>query len=155
MLGFVARRLLYLVPVLVAVSLLTFLIASLLPGDLAYVILGDQATPEKVEALRHDMGLDQPVLWRYLSWLGHVLQGDFGRSFRTGQTVLQAVMERLPVSLQLMLLAEIIGLAVGVPLAIACAVRAGSGFDRFMTGTAFGMISVPSLLSAILLVYIL
>ena len=53
-------------PVLLAVSLLTFLIASLLPGDLAYVILGDQATPEKVEALRHDMGLDQPIWWRYL-----------------------------------------------------------------------------------------
>ncbi len=111
MLGFVARRLLYLLPVLVAVSLLTFLIASLLPGDLAYVILGDQATPEKVEALRHDLGLDQPIWWRYISWLGHVLQGDFGRSFRTGQTVLQAVTERLPVSIELMILAEIIGLA--------------------------------------------
>jgi len=79
---------------LIAVSLLTFLIASLLPGDLAYVILGDQATPEKVAALRHDMGLDQPIWWRYISWLGHVLTGDFGRSFRTGQTVLQAVAER-------------------------------------------------------------
>src|SRR5258706_14296627 len=108
MLGFVARRLLYLIPVLVAVSLLTFLIASLLPGDLAYVILGDQATPEKVEALRHDMGLDQPMCWRYLGWLGHVLQGDFGRSFRTGQTVLQAVAVLLPVSMQLMTLAAII-----------------------------------------------
>jgi peptide/nickel transport system permease protein len=154
MFSFVGQRLLYLVPVLLAVSLLTFLIASLLPGDLAYVVLGDQATPEKVEALRHDMGLDQPIWWRYLSWLGHVLQGDFGRSFRTGQTVLQAVTERLPVSLELMLLAEIIGLAVGIPLAIACAVRAGSGFDRFMTGTAFGMLSVPSFLSAILLIYL-
>jgi peptide/nickel transport system permease protein len=151
---FVGRRLLYLVPVLLAVSLLTFLIASLLPGDLAYVILGDQATPEKVEALRRDMGLDQPIWWRYLSWLGNVLQGDFGRSFRTGQTVLQAVTERLPVSLELMILAEIIGLAVGVPLAIACAVRAGSGFDRFMTGSAFGMLSVPPFLSAILLIYL-
>jgi peptide/nickel transport system permease protein len=151
---FVGRRLLYLVPVLLAVSLLTFLIASLLPGDLAYVILGDQATPEKVEALRRDMGLDQPVWWRYLSWLGHVLQGDFGRSFRTGQTVLQAVTERLPVSLELMILAEIIGLAIGMPLAIACAVRAGSSFDRFMTGSAFGMLSVPPFLSAILLIYL-
>jgi peptide/nickel transport system permease protein len=154
MLGFVARRLLYLVPVLVAVSLLTFLIASLLPGDLAYVILGDQATPEKVEALRHDMGLDQPIWWRYISWLGHVLEGDFGRSFRTGQTVLQAVSERLPVSLELMFLAEILGLAIGVPLAIACAVRSGSAFDRFMTGGAFGMLSVPTFLSAILLIYL-
>jgi len=154
MLGFVARRLLYLVPVLVAVSLLTFLIASLLPGDLAYVILGDQATPEKVEALRHDMGLDQPIWWRYLSWLGHVLQGDFGRSFRTGQTVLQAVAERLPVSLELMLLAQLGALAIGIPLAIACAVRSGSAFDRFMTGSAFSMLSVPAFLSAILLIYL-
>src|SRR5436309_7405356 len=154
MLGFVARRLLYLVPVLVAVSLLTFLIASLLPGDLAYVILGDQATPEKVEALRHDMGLDQPIWWRYLGWLGHVLQGDFGRSFRTGQTVLQAVTERLPVSFELMLLAQIAALAIGVPIAIACAVRSGSAFDRFMTGSAFGMLSVPTFLSAILLIYL-
>src|ERR1700736_2105973 len=149
MLGFVARRLLYLVPVLVAVSLLTFLIASLLPGDLAYVILGDQATPEKVAALRHDMGLDEPIWWRYLSWLGHVLQGDFGRSFRTGQTVLQAVAEPLPVSLQLMVLAEILGLAIGVPLAIACAVRNGSAFDRFMTGSAFGVRSDPTFLFAV------
>src|SRR5215212_3251373 len=154
MLGFVARRLFYLVPVLIAVSLLTFLIASLLPGDLAYVILGDQATPEKVEALRHDMGLDQPIWWRYLSWLGHVLEGDFGRSFRTGQTVWQAVAERLPVSFELMLLAEIVGIAIGVPVAIACAVRSGSAFDRFMTGSAFGMLSVPTFLSAILLIYL-
>ena len=102
---FIARRLVYLLPVLIAVSLLTFSIASLLPGDLAYTILGDQATPENVAALRADMGLDQPIWWRYLSWLGHVLQGDFGRSFRTGQTVLQAVAERMPVSIELMLLA--------------------------------------------------
>jgi peptide/nickel transport system permease protein len=154
MFGFVARRLLYLVPVLVAVSLLTFLIASLLPGDLAYVILGDQATPDKVAALRHDMGLDQPIWWRYASWLGHVLQGDFGRSFRTGQTVLQAVSERLPVSIELMLLAELAALVIGIPLAIACAVRSGSAFDRFMTGSAFGMLSVPAFLSAILLIYL-
>src|ERR1700739_2247342 len=116
MVGFVARRLSYLLPVLLAVSLLTFLIASLLPGDLAYVILGDQATPDKVAALRHDMGLDQPVLIRYLDWLGPLLMGDFGRSFRTGQTVLQAVGERLPVSLELMVLAEFTGLLIGVPL---------------------------------------
>src|ERR1700677_1008404 len=154
MLGFVARRLVYLLPVLVAVSLLTFLIASLLPGDLAYVILGDQATPEKVAALRHDMGLDHPLWWRYISWLGHVLEGDFGRSFRTGPTVLQAVAERLPVSCELMLLAELGALVIGIPLAIACAVRSGGAFDRFMTGSAFAMLSVPAFLSAILLIYL-
>ncbi|UWU94990.1 ABC transporter permease [Bradyrhizobium sp. CB1015] len=154
MLNFVARRLLAMLPVLLAVSLLTFLIASLLPGDLALVILGDQATPENVAALRRDMGLDQPLWWRYLSWLGHVLQGDLGRSFRTGQTVLQAVAERIPVSLQLMLMAEFIGLLIGVPVAIACAARAGGAFDRFMTGSAFAMLSMPSFLTAILLIYL-
>src|SRR6266702_7778298 len=135
MLFFVTRRLVSLIPVLIAVSLLTFFIASLLPGDLAYVILGDQATPENVAALRHDMGLDQPIWIRYFGWLGHVLQGDLGRSFRTGQTVLQAVSERLPVSLELMILAEIMSLAIGVPLAIVCAARSGGPFDRFMTGS--------------------
>jgi len=154
MLRFVGRKLLYLVPVLLAVSVLTFLIASLLPGDLAYVILGDQATPEKVEALRHDMGLDQPLLIRYFHWLGHILQGDFGRSFRTGQTVLQVVAERLPVSFELMILAELIGLVIGVPLAILCAARSGSAFDRFMTSSAFAMLSMPTFLSAILLIYL-
>ncbi len=119
-----------------------------------YVILGDQATPENVAALRRDMGLDQPLWWRYLSWLGHVLQGDLGRSFRTGQTVLQAVAERIPVSLELMLMAEFIGLLIGVPLAIACAARAGGAFDRFMTGSAFAMLSMPSFLMAILLIYL-
>src|SRR5262249_1851297 len=152
MLGFVARRLAYLVPVLLAVSLLTFLIASLLPGDLAHVILGDQATPDKVEALRHDMGLDQPLLIRYVGWLGHILQGDFGRSFRTGQTVLQAVAERLPVSFELMILAEILGLLIGVPLAIICAARSGGPLGRFMTRTSFALLSGPTLFFPILLV---
>ena len=154
MLRFLARKLFYLVPVLLAVSLLTFLIASLLPGDLAYVILGDQATPENVEALRRDLGLDQPIWWRYLGWLGHVMEGDLGRSFRTGQTVLKAVVERFPVSFELMLLAQIIALVIGVPLAIICAARSGGPFDRFMTGTAFAMLSVPTFLSAILLIYL-
>src|ERR1043165_4764779 len=107
---FVGRKLLHLLPVLLAVTLLTFLIASLLPGDLAYTILGDQATPEKVAALRAQMGLDLPIWQRYLFWLWDALQGDLGRSFRTGETVAAAVLDRLPVSLELMVLAEVVGL---------------------------------------------
>jgi len=151
---FVGRRLLYLLPVLLAVTLLTFLIASLLPGDLAYTILGDQATPDKVEALRAQMGLDRPIWERYLLWLGHALQGDLGRSFRTGETVLAAVLDRLPVSLELMVLAEILGLLIAIPLAILCAVRSGSATDRFVTGLAFGKLSLPPFMVAILLIYL-
>ena len=151
---FVGRRLLHLLPVLFAVTLLTFLIASLLPGDLASTILGDQATPEKVAALRTQMGLDLPLWERYLHWLWGVMHGDLGRSFRTGETVLAAVVDRLPVSLELMLIAETLGLVIGIPLAILCAVKQGSAIDRFLTGLAFGKLSLPSFMVAILLIYL-
>jgi peptide/nickel transport system permease protein len=151
---FVGRRLLYLLPVLLAVSLLTFLIAALLPGDLAYTILGDQATPEKLAALRAQMGLDLPIWQRYLLWLWDVLHGNLGRSFRTGETVLAAVSDRLPVSLELMVMAEVTALAIAIPLAILCAVKSGSATDRFLTGLAFGKLSVPPFMVAILLIYL-
>jgi peptide/nickel transport system permease protein len=151
---FIGKRLLYLLPVLLAVTMLTFLIASLLPGDLAYTILGDQATPEKVAALRATMGLDLPIWQRYGVWLWSALHGDLGRSFRTGETVLAAVSDRLPVSLELMVMAEVIGLAVGIPLAILCAVKNGGAVDRFLTGLAFGKLSLPSFMVAILLIYL-
>ena len=151
---FVGRRLVYLLPVLLAVTLLTFLIASLLPGDLAITLLGDQATPEKVEALRAQMGLDLPIWQRYLLWLWDVLHGDLGRSFRTGETVLAAVLDRLPVSLELMVMAEVTALAIAIPLAILCAVKSGSATDRFLTGLAFGKLSLPPFMVAILLIYL-
>jgi peptide/nickel transport system permease protein len=154
MLGFVGRRLLYLIPVLIAVTLLTFLIAALLPGDFAVAMLADQATPEKVAALRHEMGLDQPLVLQYLHWLGGAVEGDFGRSFRTGEPVLSAILQRLPVTLELMLLAELIALAIGVPFGILCAVRSGGVFDRLMTSTAFGVLSVPAFMLAIVLIFI-
>jgi peptide/nickel transport system permease protein len=151
---FIGRRLLYLLPVLFAVTLLTFLFASLLPGDLALTILGDQATPEKVEALRKQMGLDLPIWERYLHWLWGAMHGDLGRSFRTGETVITAVIERLPVSLELMVMAELLGLVIAIPLAIVCAVKSGSTLDRTVTGIAFGKLSLPPFMVAILLIYL-
>src|SRR5262249_1790431 len=151
---FIGRRLAYLLPVLLAVSLLTFLISSLLPGDLAYTILGDQATPEKLAALRAQMGLDLPIWQRYGLWLWDALQGDLGRSFHTGGPLRDGGPERLPVSLELMVMAELVGLAIGIPLAILCAVKSGSALDRFLTGLAFGNLSLPSFLVAILLIYL-
>jgi peptide/nickel transport system permease protein len=151
---FIGRRLVYLLPVLLAVTLLTFLIASLLPGDLAVTILGDQATPEKVAALRAQMGLDLPIGQRYLLWLWDVLHGDLGRSFRTGETVFAAVSDRLPISLELMLFAEGLALVIAIPLAILCAVKNGSATDRFLTGLAFGKLSLPPFMVAILLIYL-
>jgi peptide/nickel transport system permease protein len=154
MAAFIGRRLLYLLPVLLAVTLLTFLIASLLPGDLASTMLGDQATPEKVAALRAQMGLDRPIWERYGIWLWDVLQGNLGRSFRTGETVWAAVTDRLPVSLELMAMTVALGLVIAIPLAIFCAVKSGTAVDRFFTGLAFGKLSLPSYMVAILLIYL-
>jgi peptide/nickel transport system permease protein len=154
MLGFVGRRLLYLVPVLIAVSLLTFLVAALLPGDLAVAMLADEATPEKVAALRSEMGLDQPLVVQYLHWLGSALIGDLGRSLRTGEKVLSAILQRLPVTVELMLFAQLVALAIGVPLGILCAVRNGGAVDRLMTAIAFGKLSLPAFMLAIVLIYL-
>jgi peptide/nickel transport system permease protein len=151
---FVVGRFIRLSLVLLAVTLLTFLIASLLPGDLAYSMLGDQATPEKLAGLRHQMGLDLPVWQRYVRWLGAALQGDLGRSFQTGETVLGAIGERLPVSLELLVLAQLTALLVGVPLAILCAVRPGGRADRVIAALAFGKLALPAFMVAILLIYV-
>jgi peptide/nickel transport system permease protein len=151
---FIGRRLVYLLPVLLAVTLLTFLVASLLPGDLASTILGDQATPEKVAELRAAMGLDLPIWQRYGIWLWDVLHGDLGRSFRTGETVWGAVTARLPVSLELMVIGVVLSLVISIPLAILCAVKSGTAVDRFFTGLAFGKLSLPNYMVAILLIYL-
>lgn len=153
MLRFIGRRVLYLVPVLLAVTLLTFMVASLLPGDLALAMLGDQATPENVAALRSKLGLDLPAWQRYLHWLSGVVVGDFGQSHRTGEMVLHAIANRLPVSIELMLLAQLGALVVGVPLGILCAARADSTLDRVLSGAAFGLLSMPSFMLAILLIF--
>jgi peptide/nickel transport system permease protein len=154
MLGLAGRKLLYLVPVLLAVTALTFLIASLLPGDLALALLGDQATPENVAALHKELGLDLPLWQQYLHWLGGVLSGNLGTSHRTGETVVHAIAGRLPVSLELLVIAQLGGLLIGVPLAILCAVRPDSTVDRIVSGVAFGMLSVPPFLLAIVLIFI-
>ena len=154
MLGLVGRKLLYLLPVLLAVTALTFLIASLLPGDLALAMLGDQATPENVAALHRKLGLDLPLWRQYLHWLGGVLGGDLGTSYRTGETITHAIGERLPVSFELLVIAQLGGLLIGVPLAMLCAARPDSAVDRIVSGVAFGSLSVPPFLLAIVLIYV-
>ncbi|MFL6650041.1 MAG: ABC transporter permease [Sulfurifustaceae bacterium] len=152
--GFVIRKIVYLTVVVFAVTALTFLLAALLPGDLAMSLLGDQATPENVAALRSRLGLDLPLWRRYLEWLAHALTGDLGFSPRTGETAMHAILSRLPVSLELAVLAQLGALAIGVPLGIWSAARHGSRFDRIASGVAFGVLSVPPYLLAIVLIFV-
>src|SRR3954453_485476 len=122
---YVLRRLPSLLATLFAVSLLTFLMTSLLPGDPALQILGaENAPPEAVAAVRADLGLDDPLPVRYLAWIGDALTGDFGRSYRTGPPVSSAIAERRPVPAEVGNLAIIIALLVAIPIGMLAAYRA-------------------------------
>lgn len=150
----VVRRLPRLVGTLLAVSALTFMMTSLLPGDPALALLGtDDVTPEQLAAARAELGLDEPLPERYLSWLGNAATGDLGRSFRTNQRVVDAITERLPVTVEIGLLAVVVALVVSVPLGVYTAYRSGRLADKLVTFSTFGLLSVPSFMLALLLVF--
>lgn len=147
-------RLLRIIPVLFIVSLATFYMTDLLPGGPALAMLGDQATPADIASINHEYGFDDPFLQRYTRWVGDVATLDFGTSFRTKQKVVDVIRERLPVTLQLALGAELIALTAAVTLAMIAAARAGGGIDRTLTGVMSSVVSIPGFLAALLLVYV-
>ncbi len=155
MAGRLARRLLHVVPVLFLVSLATLLLLSLTPGDPAYAMLSDQATPEQVAVVHKQLGLDKPVVVRYLDWVGAIARGDFGTSLRTNQTVGDALKQRLPVTAELALCALLIALIVSVPFGVYSAYRADGAFDRAGSGLTSLFISSPAFLTGLVLAYLL
>jgi peptide/nickel transport system permease protein len=153
--GRAGRKLLHLVPVLLLVSLATLLLLNLTPGDPAYALLSDQATPEQVAAVHKQLGLDRPFIVRYAAWLGGIAHGDFGTSFRTHQPVADAIKERLPVTSELAFLALVIALAAAVPLGVYAAYRADGAFDRTLSLATSVFISSPAFLTGLFLTYVL
>lgn len=149
-----ARQLVRLVVVLFCVTLLTYMIVNILPGDVAIVILGNLATPQDIAGLRADLGLDRPMLVRYFDWLGSALSGDLGRSYRNGEPVVQAILDRLPVSLQLMVMAQVIALGIAIPVALLSVRRPGGVFDRISASAAFGFLAMPNFMLGIVLIYL-
>jgi peptide/nickel transport system permease protein len=146
-------KLLRLLAVVLAVSVLTFLMLAVLPGDAAYQIAGTEATAEDIDTIREELGLNRPLPLRYANWLAQVLSGNLGDSFRTGESVRDAILSRLPVTLELMVLAPIFALCLAVPAAILSAHRAQSGLDRGLSTLAFASMSVPHFVMALLLIY--
>ncbi|MEV6929500.1 ABC transporter permease [Dactylosporangium sp. NPDC051485] len=137
------------------VSIAVYSLQELLPGDPAVAILGEQATPETIAAVRADLALDDPFLVRYANWLGDALRFDLGRSYRTGAPVVEEIVNRLPITLELLILAQLVALALAIPLGTFAAYRARSRFDRLSTGAAFGLVSVPEFVLGVLLMYYL
>jgi peptide/nickel transport system permease protein len=138
------KRLILMIPVLVGISLIVFFIMELIPGDTAQAILGSFATPDNVARLRAQMGLDQPMVMRYFTWLGNILRGDFGRAYSLGRPVIHEVLDRLGPTLLLagtsLILASILGLFAGVVAAI----KQFGWQDAFFTAVVLVGISTPS-----------
>ena len=143
MFRFVVGRLLSAIPVLFVVSVVTFLIIWLVPGDVTAEIAGGDATPEEIAAIRQNLGLDRPLLERALAWYGRLLQGDLGHSYLLNRSVAEAVFERLPVTLSLAGLALLISTAIGMLLGILAAVRQNTWLDQGAMVVALVGLSVP------------
>jgi nickel transport system permease protein len=155
MAGFILRRLLLLVPILLGVSILMFVIIRMAPGDpaVAYLRLSNiPPTPSAVAEARHVLGLDQPVLTQYLAWIGHALQGDFGVSYVTRRPVLDDILHYLPATLQLAGMALVFTLVVSVPLGIWSARYKDRWPDQLVRGFAFLGVSTPNFWLGFLLV---
>lgn len=148
-------RLLLLVPVLFIVSIVTFGLVEMVPGDPAQQVLGPNSPPEEYFRVREELGLDRSWLSRYGDWLGNTLKGDLGKNLVVPiEDVWTKLSRAFPVSIQLALMAVSMALIVALPVAMYSAYKQGSRLDRLFTGTAFGLISVPSFLAGILIIFI-
>jgi len=144
---YLARRILQMVPLLFVISLLSFAIAELAPGDPAMMYLAPSKrgiSAAELSQLRHRLGLDQPVYIRYLTWLGNVAQGNWGYSLRTNDTVLHEVESRLPNTILLAALALVISIALAIPIGVISALKRNTLIDYLATLGAFTGISIPS-----------
>jgi peptide/nickel transport system permease protein len=149
-----SRILLRVIPVLVLVSIATALLVEFVPGDPVIAVVGAEATPEQYAQARAELGLDQPLVARYLDWLGGFVQGDLGHTIvPPQQDVATMIASRLPVTLEIAVLAVLLSLAISIPVGMWSAYRLGRTFDRAASGAAFALISVPSFLLALLLVF--
>jgi len=142
------------IPVLLLVTVLIFSLIHLTPGDPALMMLGQEASPEALEALRARMGLDRPLVVQYFSWLKNVLKGDLGTSIRDNRSVAEAIFKKIPITLELALLGILISILIAIPAGIISAVKKGTVFDYSSTLIALGGISMPSFWVGILLIYI-
>lgn len=152
MFAFFIRRLVTLVPTLVFVSMLIFGLQQLLPGDPAQILAGEDQNPELIAQLRLKLHLDEPLPVQYGYWIAGVLQGDLGESARTQQPVLELLLQKLPVTLELALLSMLIALLIGLPAGVISAVKRGTFWDHSATVLGLSGLSMPNFWLGILMI---
>ncbi len=152
MFEFLVKRLITIVPTLVFVSMLIFGLQQLLPGDPAVILAGEERDPEVVAYLRTKLHLDEPLPLRYVYWVGGVLRGDLGESVRTQLPVLDLIVQKLPVTVELAVLAMLIALMVGIPAGVVSAVGRGTAWDYGANLFALWGLSTPNFWLGILMI---
>ncbi|HEX6144846.1 MAG TPA: ABC transporter permease [Geminicoccaceae bacterium] len=149
---YILGRLLAAIPVLLIVSLISFSLMQLVPGDPAIVVAGLQATPADVERVREQLGLNEPFHIQLLTWYGNLLQGDLGTSFLLGRDVLEVTIERLPVSISIALYALVLTLAVGILAGVIAALRQNTWVDQAVMTIALIGVSLPNFWLGLMLI---
>src|ERR1700750_2587559 len=154
MLTFLAKRILQLIPTLFFVSVLIFSLQQLLPGDPAMIMAGEDRDPAVIEQIRKQYRLDQPIPVQYVYWMKGVLSGDFGQSLRSSLPVRDLIQQKLPVTLQLGLMAMVIAFSIGVPAGIISAVKRGTVWDYAANIFSLWGISTPNFWLGIMLIFL-
>jgi peptide/nickel transport system permease protein len=149
---FIAKRLLMMIPIVLGLSFIVLLLLELTPGDPARMMLGTQATPERIAALRDTLGLDDPILVRYINFLGQIIHGDFGTSFMTKRPVFAEMMMRLPYTLILVGISLAVSVACGIPLGVYAATHHNTWKDNGAMFISLFFVSMPVFWFALLLV---
>lgn len=154
MLKTVSGRLLQLIPTLIIVLTITFILTRMIPGDPAVTLLGPQASPDEIERMREDLGLNKPLPVQYFDYVTGILKGDFGRSTSYNRPVLNLIIERLPATLQITLAAIILAVLIGVPAGVISAVKQYSMLDYFLMVLALVGVSMPIFWLGLMLVLV-
>ncbi|MFA4966976.1 MAG: ABC transporter permease [Candidatus Margulisiibacteriota bacterium] len=141
---YVFGRLLQLIPLLIGISLISFFVMHLAPGDPTALFIDPNVNPAELARVKANWGLDQPIYIQYGKWLFNAVKGDFGRSYITSQPVIAEIGERLPATLLLMISSMILTLLISIPIGVYSAVKKGSWFDNFFTVFSFAGMAIPS-----------
>ncbi len=147
---YIIRRLLQAIPVVFFSTFLVFMVIHLIPGDAAAVLAGPNATPEALAAIRHDMGLDQPLIVQYFVWIAHALQGDLGKSTLSGQPISKLLQARAPATIELTIVAMTISMAVALPLGILSATHVRGKTEWFISTIQSLWLAIPNFWAGIL-----
>ena len=154
LLFFVLRRLFQLIPVLLGVSIITFTMARMLPGNAAIMAGGPLASPEDIARIEEEMKLDRPIGEQYVAYLNDILRGDFGTSWRTGQPVIEELAQYFPASFELVTASLFLAVLFGIPLGIVAAIHQGTKVDQLLRALSVGGISIPIFWSGLLMIFI-